>query len=63
MGTVVTLESWKPILVAIIFIIVTTYVIVNLRKKLYGVTKESEKKTIEKNEEVSEKSIGMVKLC
>ena len=49
-------------LVAIIFIIVTTYVIVNLRKKLYGVTKEPEKKTIEKNEEVSEKSIGMVKL-
>ena len=47
---------------AIIFIIVTTYVIVNLRKKLYGVTKEPEKKTIEKNEEVSEKSIGMVKL-
>ena len=48
---------------AIIFIIVTTYVIVNLRKKLYGVTKEPEKKTIDKNEEISKKSIGMVKLC
>ena len=58
----VALASWKPILVAIIFVIVTTYVIVNLRRKLYDRIKEPEKMAIEKHDESSGKNTGMVAL-
>ena len=52
----------KTILVAIIFVIVTTYVIVNLRRKLYDRIKEPEKMAIEKHDESSGKNTGMVAL-
>ena len=59
----VALASSKPILVAIIFVIVTTYVIVNLRRKLYGGIEEPEKIAMQKHDDRSEKDIGMVALC
>ena len=45
---------------AIIFVIVTAYVIVNLRRKLYGVIKEPSKVENPKHDEVYKKNIGMV---
>ena len=48
---------------AIIFVIVTTYVIVNLRRKLYGGIEVAEKIASQKHDERFEKNIGMVTLC
>ena len=48
---------------AIIFVIVTTYVIVNLRRKLYDRIEEPEKIALQKHDESSEKNKGMVALC
>ena len=45
---------------AVIFVIVTAYVIVNLRRKLYGVVKDPGKVENPKNDEIYMKNIGMV---
>ena len=53
--------SWKHVSVAIIFVIVTTYVIVNVRRKLYGLKTEPKNVSIEKKDDKLKQSIGMVR--